>query len=71
MHYVLGLLLLLAVLGPLFGADSRDGLDWTPNHFWLPRRGRSPRSLRRNGSRERTSEARAAVAACPTVPAAG
>jgi hypothetical protein len=29
----------LAVLGPLFGADTRDGLTSTPNNFWLPRRG--------------------------------
>jgi len=27
----------LAVLGPLFGADTRDGLTSTPNNFWLPR----------------------------------
>lgn len=30
----------LAVLGPLFGADTRDGLTSTPDNFWLPRRGR-------------------------------
>jgi hypothetical protein len=29
----------LAVLGPLFGADTRDGLTSTPDNFWLPRRG--------------------------------
>jgi hypothetical protein len=28
----------LAVLGPIFGADTRDGLTSTPNNFWLPRR---------------------------------
>lgn len=38
MLYVLGIIIALAVLGPLFGADSRDGLDWTPNNFWLRRR---------------------------------
>ncbi|MCW2862883.1 MAG: hypothetical protein JWP48_4591 [Actinoallomurus sp.] len=31
-------LVALAVLGPFFGADTRDGLSATPNHFWLPRR---------------------------------
>ncbi|HEY0538568.1 MAG TPA: hypothetical protein VGD53_09365 [Actinoallomurus sp.] len=31
-------LVALAVLGPFFGADTRDGLNATPNHFWLPRR---------------------------------
>lgn len=43
MLYALGLLLALAVLGPLLGADSRDGLDWTPNQFWLSRRDLSRR----------------------------
>ena len=38
MLYVLGFIIALAVLGPLFGADSRDGLDWTPDNFWLRRR---------------------------------
>jgi hypothetical protein len=32
-------LVALAVLGPLLGADTRDGLSSAPNHFWLPRRG--------------------------------
>ncbi|HZE33197.1 MAG TPA: hypothetical protein VE198_17380 [Actinoallomurus sp.] len=32
-------IVVLAVLGPFFGADTRDGLSTTPNHFWLPRRG--------------------------------
>jgi hypothetical protein len=31
-------LVVLAVLGPFFGVDSRDGFDSTPRHFWLPRR---------------------------------
>jgi hypothetical protein len=30
-------LLALAVLGPLLGADSRDGRDWQPG-FWEPGR---------------------------------
>ncbi|MCU1600616.1 MAG: hypothetical protein JWO22_1325 [Frankiales bacterium] len=34
---ILVLLLALAVLGPLFGADSRDGRDWQPGH-WGPGR---------------------------------
>lgn len=71
MHYVLGLLLSLALLGPLFGADSRDGLDWTPGHFWLPRNDRSRRFLKRNGNRERIGGARAVAGVRPTVPTAG
>ncbi len=38
-------------LGVLFGADSRDGLDWAPDNFRLPRRP-APRkeAVRRTGS---------------------
>jgi hypothetical protein len=32
---ILVILLALAVLGPLFGADSRDGRDWQPGP-WGP-----------------------------------
>ncbi len=32
--WIILLLVALAVLGPLFGTDTRDGLDWTPGHFW-------------------------------------
>lgn len=32
---LLAVLLALAVLGPLVGADSRDGRDWQPG-FWGP-----------------------------------
>jgi hypothetical protein len=31
-------LIVLAVLGPLFGADTRDGLSWAPDHFGPSRR---------------------------------
>lgn len=33
MLYVFGIIIALAVLGPLFGADSRDGRGWTPTTF--------------------------------------
>ncbi|GAA4343585.1 hypothetical protein BJY14_005429 [Actinomadura luteofluorescens] len=70
MLYVLGLIIALAVLGPLFGADSRDGLDWTPNHFWLRRRtAKAP--VRRTGSPERANGGRASAGASRTIPAAG
>ncbi|GLZ03898.1 hypothetical protein Acsp03_13640 [Actinomadura sp. NBRC 104412] len=32
--WIILLLVALAVLGPLFGTDTRDGLDWKPGHFW-------------------------------------
>jgi hypothetical protein len=35
---VLIVIVALAVLGPLFGSDTRDGLTSTPDNFWLPRR---------------------------------
>ncbi|MEV0406089.1 hypothetical protein [Actinoallomurus sp. NPDC050550] len=56
----------LAVLGPLVGADSRDGLDWARNHFWLRRR------TAEKAATARTSEAatRAHVREHRTVPAA-
>jgi uncharacterized membrane protein YczE len=38
MPTVLAILVVLALLACRFGADSRDGLDWTPGHFWLRRR---------------------------------
>ena len=85
MLYILGLFAALAVLGPLFGADSRDGLDWTPNNFWLRRRpapapsgpvsagGTTPRNrpVRKTGSRGRATGDRASAGASRTIPAAG
>ncbi|GAA4636931.1 hypothetical protein GCM10023196_088740 [Actinoallomurus vinaceus] len=35
---MVAILVALAVLGPLAGADSRDGLDWARNNFWMRRR---------------------------------
>jgi hypothetical protein len=32
--YMIIFIVALAVIGPFFGADSRDGLDWRPGHFW-------------------------------------
>jgi hypothetical protein len=33
MIVILALLVALAILGPLFGKDSRDGRDWAPSEF--------------------------------------
>jgi hypothetical protein len=38
MWIVFAIFIALALLGPLTGADSRDGLDWARNNFWLRRR---------------------------------
>ncbi|GGT59782.1 hypothetical protein BJ999_007344 [Actinomadura citrea] len=70
MLYVLGLIIALAVLGPLFGADSRDGLDRTPNNFWLRRR-RAQAPVRRTGSPGPASGGHASAGASRTIPAAG
>jgi hypothetical protein len=51
MLVILALVIALAVLAPLFGADTRDGLDWTPGHFWLRHRP-APRGRRRHRSDE-------------------
>jgi hypothetical protein len=83
---VLVLFVVLAALAPVFGSDSRDGLDWAPGHFWLRRRptarpggrsggrsgpGSASHPLRRSGSPESTSADPAAVAKCRTAPVAG
>ena len=67
MLLVLALFVVLAAVAPFIGADSRDGLDWTSNHFWL-RRGSA---LRTTGSRVPASAAHAAADGCRTAPAAG
>ncbi len=67
MIVMLALVLALAVLGPLAGADSRDGLDHAPDHFWR----RRPFRLRRTGSRASAAGAPAAAGAHRTLPAAG
>ncbi|RAY14258.1 hypothetical protein DPM19_14870 [Actinomadura craniellae] len=50
MLFTLLFLIALAVLGPLFGADTRDSLDWAPHAFWHRRR-----DARRRRSPARTS----------------
>ena len=67
MIVMLALLIALAVLGPLFGADSRDGRDWAPHHFWR----RRPFPVRTTGSPASPGAAPAAAAAHRTLPAAG
>ena len=42
MLIILAILIALAILGPLFGADSRDGRDWARRRF--PDRDEPPRS---------------------------
>ncbi len=71
MLIMLGLIVAAAVLGPLFGADSRDGLDWTPNAFWLRRRDTYARRFRRSDSPAPAAGGRASADACRTIPAAG
>ncbi|NVI91250.1 hypothetical protein [Actinomadura sp. BRA 177] len=70
MLYVLGIIIALAVLGPLFGSDSRDGLDWTPRNFWLRRRA-SADPVKTPGSPGRATGDRASAGASRTIPAAG
>lgn len=70
MLYVLGLIIALAVLGPLFGADSRDGLDWTRNNFWLRRR-TAQAPVRRTDSPAPANGGHASAGASRTIPAAG
>jgi hypothetical protein len=67
MLLVLALFVALAALAPFVGADSRDGLDWTPNHFWLRRRS----ELKRTDNPESASGGRAAADSCRTAPVAG
>jgi hypothetical protein len=67
MLLVLALFVVLAAVSPFIGADSRDGLDWTRNHFWLRRR----TALRTSDSRAPASAVRGAADGCRTAPAAG
>jgi hypothetical protein len=69
MLLVLALFVALAVLGPFIGADSRDGLDWIPNNFWLHRRAR--REFRKTDNPGSACAAPAAADSCRTAPAAG
>ncbi|GAA2424257.1 hypothetical protein GCM10010191_40700 [Actinomadura vinacea] len=70
MWLVLALIIALAVLGPLFGADSRDGLDWARGDFWLRRRLR-PDRIRNSDSPAREGAAPASAERRRSVPAAG
>jgi hypothetical protein len=67
--WILLALIALAILGPLFGADSRDGLDWRSGHFWLRSRPHRP-GVRNPGSRGREDVAPAAAVPNRPVPAA-
>lgn len=54
MSYVIAALFVFGLLAPFFGADSRDGLDWSAGHFWCSEnRGRfanaQPTSIRPAG----------------------
>jgi hypothetical protein len=71
MLVMLAIIIALAVLAPVFGADTRDGLNWTADNFWLRRRSGERRGVRSSGSRGREGAGRAAEAARRTIPAAG
>lgn len=71
MLLVLVIFVALAVLAPIFGADSRDGLDWIPDNFWLRRRSGGAAGVKRTDSRAPASAGRAAADGCRTAPAAG
>lgn len=68
MLLVLAIFCLLALLTPVAGADSRDGLDWAANHFWLRRSGST---LKKTGNPGSASAGRAGVDGCRTAPTAG
>ncbi len=70
MLVMLAFVIALAVLGPLFGSDSRDGLDWTSDNFWLRRLSRTGR-VRKSDSPAPACAGRASADACRTIPAAG
>jgi hypothetical protein len=70
MLLVIAIFIVLAALAPILGSDSRDGLDWTPNNFWLRRRPRQ-RELRTTDSRESACAGLGAADGCRTAPAAG
>ncbi|WP_283138493.1 hypothetical protein [Rhizohabitans arisaemae] len=55
------LFVLLAVIVPLLGADSRDSRDWQPDAFHAPRFS-AVRALRRKPRPARKTRAAAAIA---------
>jgi hypothetical protein len=71
MIYFIAALVIAGILAPFFGADSRDGRDWTPGHF-EPRKQEQEQAtkVRRSDSPARTSSVPAAVAARRTTPTA-
>ncbi|MEV5753069.1 hypothetical protein AB0L00_35080 [Actinoallomurus sp. NPDC052308] len=66
MWIVFAMFIALAVLGPLVGADSRDGLDWARNNFWMRRRP----ALKAEAARTSEPTSRPRVREHRTVPAA-
>lgn len=70
MLLVIAIFIVLAALAPLLGSDSRDGLDWTPNNFWLRRRSGS-RDVKKTDNRESPCAGLGAADGSRTVPAAG
>jgi hypothetical protein len=66
---MLAFFVLLAILTPLFGADTRDGLDWACDHLGLRRH--ESRELKTSDSPAPACAGRAAAAGCRTAPAGG
>lgn len=79
MLVILALLAALALLAPLYGADSRDGLDWAPDDILRRRRPRQHGGRDADSCDARTSDSRARSAsdlasadcAARTAPGAG
>jgi hypothetical protein len=71
MLVMLAIIIALAVLAPIFGADTRDGLNQTPDHFWLPRGTGRRRGVRKSGSPAPGAGDRGVEDARRTIPAAG
>ncbi len=71
MLIMLALLVALAVLAPVLGSDSRDGLDWAPDNFWMRRRRSGTPRSRRSDSPGRPGGGRGAADGHRTIPAAG
>jgi hypothetical protein len=66
MWIVFAIFIVLALIGPLAGADSRDGLDWARDNFWLRRR----RAVKAATARTAETASRTHVRKHRTVPAA-
>jgi hypothetical protein len=70
MLLVIAIFIVLAALAPILGSDSRDGLDWTPDNFWLRRRS-GPHDVKRTDSREPACAGLCAADGSRTAPVAG